>query len=528
MNHHRKPAQGRAGKVAPARRKRWLWATSGVLCVGVVGLLVFALSRQADPTDSKAEGSPLVSRQDPPGAAITPDGPTLNTPVSETGPREPTPLPVEPTPPPVEPTPLPVEPIPVPPQSSLDALARLFEQPLSIEPLKEEAIAVAVRLTKDFPNCPEPFRLLAGVHKELGNSTEADRWLRRCLELDPQDPAAIDALAQIAFDKAEYQQAAALWRRVVELAPENAGGYSGLGQALVCSGEAEDAIAALGKYLELSPGSSHGHLLLGQQYLQLKDYQKAKSHYEAALAIQPNYFNAYYGLAMASARLGEKEASEQAMEKFRQLKVREMQALKDRDNNFDDLVSLRRSVARTHTRMGRFYSGEADAAEAEALWRRAAFLDAHNVACRVLLAAWHDKSGRKLDALQMHEQLADIEPGNAVHHVNFGILSAEVNRLDAAEQAFRKAAQMAPKRSWGPHYLAKLYFVMDGKLAESRALAQTAVQREPNVYNYLLLSEACDRNGDLEAAMAAVEQAIRLEPANPALQQIRTSLSQRK
>jgi len=246
----------------------------------------------------------------------------------------------------------------------------------------------------------------------------------------------------------------------------------------------------------------------------LKEYEKARKCYETVIKMAPGYKQAYHGLATVCAMLGEKEKSKGFMETFRNLKDEEMKALKERDSRFDDLASVRQTVAQAHTDVGQLYYLRRSSTKAEKLLQRAATLDAEQPGCRILLASLYQQDGRVAQALRLHEQLAMIEPHNAVHHGNVGVLSVQLQRYDRAEKAFRKAIDLAPKQSFGYHYIAYLYLKMNRKLPEARKLAEKAVALEKTGENFFILSRACNVNGDRASAMSAIQQAIKLEPGN--------------
>jgi tetratricopeptide (TPR) repeat protein len=202
------------------------------------------------------------------------------------------------------------------------------------------------------------------------------------------------------------------------------------------------------------------------------------------------------------------------MARFRELKVLEMKALKDRDTAFDDLASVRKTVAQVLTDVGRLYYLRKSSAKAETLLQRAATLDTEQSECRILLTTLYQQDGRVAEALQLHEQLANIEPNNAVHQGNIGVLSVQLKRYDRAEKAFRKAIALAPKQSFGYRYIAYLYLTTNSKLPEARKLAEQAVWFERTGENFFILAWACHANGDKADAISAIQEAIKLEPGN--------------
>lgn len=406
------------------------------------------------------------------------------------------------------------------PKPTSVTLEPLFAKPLTLVALKEEAIDIAVQLTKDFPNSADAVFQLGNVYRNQGNSTMAVKCWERCLKLNPDHTEAYDGMGRIAFQKAEYQKAVELWQRVLDINPKLPGIYNSLACALMCLGKAEEAVTTFQKDIEISELSVHSHFMLGEQYLLLKEYEKAKKSYEMVIKLQPDYTYAYYGLATACERLGQKGKFKDYIEKFKELKAEEMQALKARDSAFDDLVSLRQSVAQTHTSIGQFYYVRKNAQKAEELLQRAAMLDPKHSDCRILLASLYQQDGRVIQALQLHEQLSEIKPNSAVYHVNVGILSAQLQRFDNAEKAFQRAIKCAPKQAVGYRELASLYIITSRKLPDAKKLAEHAVTLEATAYNYSILGLACKMNGDTAGAASAMKRAVELEPDNMKYKQI--------
>jgi tetratricopeptide (TPR) repeat protein len=380
--------------------------------------------------------------------------------------------------------------------------------------LKKETINAAIQLTKDFPKDAEAFFLLGFVYRNQGNSEKAVMYWERCVELDRNHTKAYHGMGEVALDKGEYEKAVELWQRVLEIDPRLPGVYNSLAGALMCLGKTEESIKAFQKDIEISGQSVHSQFMLGKQYQLLKEYERAGKCYEAVIKMAPGYTQAYHGLATVSERLGQKDKFEKYMEKFRKLKAEEMKVLKERDSAFDDLASVRQSVAQALTDVGQLYSLRRSSAKAEKLLQRAATLDAKQPECRILLTSLYQQDGKVTQALELHEQLAMIEPHNAVHHGNIGVLSVQLQRYDRAEKAFRKAIELAPKQSFGYHYLAYLYLITNIKPPEARKLAEKAVALEKTGKNFFILGWACHVNGDRASAMSAIQKAIKLEPGN--------------
>jgi len=168
----------------------------------------------------------------------------------------------------------------------------------------------------------------------------------------------------------------------------------------------------------------------------------------------------------------------------------------------------------------KLYRERGDLERAEALMKRVETLDPNNTKCLERLASLYQMSNRIEDALAQFEKMREIQPQNPFCYLNIGILSSQLKRFNEASKAFQQAIALAPKQSFGYRHLARLYLRTNKGLAEARRLAERAVELEATAENYFVLGWACDMNGDTASALAAIEQAVQLEPDNPKYKQI--------
>ena len=386
--------------------------------------------------------------------------------------------------------------------------------------LKKEELDLAERLMRDFPNRVDPMVLMGIVQDRHGNGTEALKFWKKGLELNPRRADIYKSMGWLAMGKGEYEEAIARWRKALEIDPQLPGVHNSIARALMGLGRQKEAIKELEKDIKISPNSGFSYFLLGQGYLQQKEYEKAKKNYEMAVALQPSYTNAYYGLFTVCGRLKERAKAQEYMAIFKKLKAEDMKVLKDRNSAFDDLVAMRKGVAETCIDAERIYRAHGMVEKAEELLKRAATLDPKNTVCFMKLASLYQMTNRISDALEMHKKISQIEPENPTCYLNIGIFSTQLNRFADAEEAFRKAIALAPKSSIGYRELAQLYLKTGRKFPEARELAKKAVVLEPIAVNYFVLCWACDKNGDPANALKAIKQAIQLEPGNLKYKQI--------
>lgn len=398
-------------------------------------------------------------------------------------------------------------------QTGSKGLESLFATSIEIDSIKAESVGVALQLMQDLPG-PKSMALLGDVHRNNGNSKEAVECWRKSLELDPNNAVAFNGMAWIAMKKAEYEKAVDLWQRAIRVDPNLRGVHGALAGALACLGRPEEAIESLKRDIQLSPKPADSLVLMANQYMLLKEYEKAKAAFKAAISYRPGHLNAYYGLANVCARTGEMEKSREYMSTFRELKAKEMNALKRRDKAFDDLRSVCHNVSETHTAIGRLYLVNKRPAEAEQLLQRAAQLDPENILSRMVLASLYQRTRRIDRALRLYEELTHIEPGRVNHHINKGICATMLGQLGTAEKAFQEIIRLYPTRAVGYRELARFYLMIGAKPAEALLLMQKAVDMDGSAENFDLLSLACEINKDRQGAIKAIRRALELEPNN--------------
>jgi tetratricopeptide (TPR) repeat protein len=402
-----------------------------------------------------------------------------------------------------------------------------LKQEEKITALKTEEMQLAQQLLIDFPISDAAVALVGSVYERHGNNTEAVKFFNEALELNPNRPDVYSALSWVAITKEAYEEAITHWRKALEIDANLPGLRSSIASTLMRQGKHTEAIEQLEKNVKFFPDSVYSNFLLGQAYLQQKDYENAKKHYQTAIELDQNYVNAYYGLFMACTRLKQQAEAREYMAVFRKLKAEERKDLKDRKVAFDDAIEMQKGVAKTCVHAGKMYRDRGELQKALELLERAAALDPKNTLYLMELASSYGMSNRIADALQVHKKISEIEPQNHACFLNIGLISAQLKRFDDAEEAFSKVIELAPEESSGYRLLAQLYLETQRNLPKARELAEKVVALEATAFNYYLLGWACDKNGDTANAFSAVKRALELDPGNPKYQQMLNVLKRR-
>lgn len=395
--------------------------------------------------------------------------------------------------------------------------------PATAKALIEETRSNIEKLVAGFPNNPDMLEMKARTQVWLGKSNEAWETWQRCLQIDPNYVHAYVGMASAAAERSEHERAAELAQKAIDLAPQNFPARDILAEALLQLGRAKEVPAIFEEFLKQDP-RSRGFHLLGQAYAQMKEYDKARENYESAIRLYPEYGEAYNGLAVAYARLGDSAKAKEAREKFQEVSSPEKRAEGIRGVKVSDLTVMLREASVLYTDAGRVCYVNQHQRDAETLWLRAAVLDPENPDCRQSMAWLCRNANRPGENIDWLEQLADLDPENTTYWMEIGRIYDDLMILPAAEASFRKVIEIAPESDIGYAAVADLLLRYDKNLDEAKQFAEKAVDIQPNAANYAVLAVACRSTDDLPACRLAIDQAIVLAPRNPVYRVIRDSL----
>jgi len=382
-----------------------------------------------------------------------------------------------------------------------------------VDKLRAEAFDAVRQLMEDFPGGDDPLLLMGKLHRQFGEREDARRWWRRIPRRSARWSEAQYGIATLALEDGQCEEAVAVLRQVRARAPHLPGVHRLLGAALLEMGKTTESIEPLQEQLRRYPKDRIARRLLGEAHLQLRQFDKAVAEYEQLLELAPNDASACYGLATAHARLGENELAQRYRHRFRKLSQASRGArLSAREAT--DPQWFAETVAKILTDVGKAYLRRRRPSTAESHWQRAAKLDPRDLACRQSLVALYVTTGRNIAAMEVTEQLRQIEPRNPVHHLSIGALHARAKRFDKAEEAIRHAIELDPDGPKGYQELVGLLLYGMKDFQQAQAVAEELVRKDGSAANYYVLGVAREKNADLAGALVAYQQACKLDPKN--------------
>ncbi len=233
--------------------------------------------------------------------------------------------------------------------------------------------------------------------------------------------------------------------------------------------------------------------LKGRYFLQRgggEDLEKAISHYEQAIKLDPNYAAGWAGLAETQ--------STQADEGFVPVDVGYPKAREA----VERALALDPNLAEAHAAMGRIkMSYDWDWAGADAAYQRALALEPGNAWVVRHAADLAATLGRFDEAIAQDRRTVELDPLSPTNYIFLGRHACDAGRLDEAIAAYKKGLELNPD-SPGVHAYLGVLFLVQGHPQQ----ALTEMEQDPDVpwrlYGRSLVYHVVGRNQQSDAALA--------------------------
>jgi tetratricopeptide (TPR) repeat protein len=292
--------------------------------------------------------------------------------------------------------------------------------------------------------------------EEQGDLYGALECWRELANLEP-NATVYSRLARAAWELDLLDEAESAFGLAIDCDSSLALAYAGLATLRMKKGDSSSAETLLGQALNYEEDAST-HCLLGSVRLDLGKTEEARQSFQRALALDPQFDEAYYNLGVA----------------YR----------------------------------------DSDAREAEHLFRKALELDDDFAPAHRELG-WLLLEGRDLDAAETHLRRArQADPESMWGRVYLANLCWQRGYLQEAREEFVSAVLLAQDLGCPRRWLAN-FLEAQGELQEAEKLYKEALSLEPDDPDTLAcLAGVLFKEGNLLAAREFAEQALRIEPGN--------------
>jgi len=141
-------------------------------------------------------------------------------------------------------------------------------------------------------------------HHSAGDLLKAEGLYRQILDVDPDQPVALNLLGVVAYQVGQSDVAKDLISKAITVKPDYVEAHSNLGLVLLELGNPDEAVVQFQKAITLSPNYAEAHNNLGNALKDLEQLDEAIIHYRKAIDINSGYAEAHYNLGVALQKSG--------------------------------------------------------------------------------------------------------------------------------------------------------------------------------------------------------------------------------
>lgn len=374
--------------------------------------------------------------------------------------------------------------------------------------------------------------LLASVHADLGRPREALKAIEEARAAGPTVPDSWLAEVPVRVRARQFGEAAAAADKALALSPGSAEATYLRGSVAHTQGDLGAAVAAYGKALELQP--KHLEALLARAGIAIDQNRvaDAKRDIEAARQLQPKEPRALYMGAVLADREGNPSAAKAALADVTGLIDRvpmpfmryQPQLLilaglshyglgsSEKAKPYFEVVQRDQPGSPVAKLLGQIYLAEKNidrAISALEGYLRAYPTDAQALS---MLAGAHMSQGRHARATQILHDALKVQDKPALRTV-LGLSLMKSGKAGEAYAELESAFARDPGQIQAGAALVGMY-LRDKKTRKAVEVAESLVKRQPGQPGLLnLLGSARAQAGDLPKARAALEQAVKQDPA---------------
>ena len=168
----------------------------------------------------------------------------------------------------------------------------------------QDAIDKIKSLNNDFPNVPLLFNILGVCYKSLGQLAAAAKMLETAITIKPDYAEAYYNLGVTLAANGELKAAVKPYKTAIALIPNYPDAHNNLGNIFKKLGNFKAAIESYQWAVSYKPGKFAGtEFNLGTLFSDI-DHKTAINHFEKAIAIKPDFAEAYYSLGLVFKDLG--------------------------------------------------------------------------------------------------------------------------------------------------------------------------------------------------------------------------------
>ena len=389
-----------------------------------------------------------------------------------------------------------------------------------------EALAVADKTNKLFPNDVEGIGVLGSCLRTSGNVDDGLKYLNKAIELNSNHAEALinrgliwleqkdkvnalsdlekahhlkphikqiwDLIINLVVETKDYSKAISLLLKMIEVDPNLEKSYSLLA---ACNEKADNpalAISSFKKILESRPNDPTMNFNLGIALQREGKSEEAMEAYNKALAIKPDYAEAYNNLGNA---LKDQGKLEEAIEAYKKA------------------ISINPSFSEAYYKIGIILQQQANLEEAIEAYQQAISINPDYADAYFNMGVTLEKQDKLDQSIDAYNKAISIKPDFAEAYSNMGFTLKTQSKLDQAIDAYNKAISIKPDYA-EVYYNKGITLNLQGKLDQAIDAYNKAISSKPDfaeAYNNMGTTLS-DLPGKLDQAIDAYNKAISIKP----------------
>lgn len=383
--------------------------------------------------------------------------------------------------------------------------------------LIEECRRVAGHLQNSFPNSLEALEMSARFEYEFGEIELAKTIWEQVVEANPNFVYALRGLGDVATTNGNLKEAVRYFRRAVLVDPNNTARQITLGIALTQAAQLEEAQKVFESVLAKFPDHVGAHAELGSLLLQTQKYQDALTHFEAALSgnVAPaDPAKVHFGMVTAYQRTGNREKAKVHLAEHKRLQAETNEDRRTQRQDYADIEAIRIDIARIYVDMSRVYIAGGQTNAAEVLLLRSSQMNPQDVDCRQALAFISMNRGNYFDTIRWLKELSELRPDDFAFAHEIARVYLLVQQPLDSERTLVEFSERHPKQPDVLNALTRFYMEIRIDVSKAIEFGKRTIEAQPTATNFALLSAVYETADQLQAALDALQNAVKLDPSN--------------
>ncbi len=385
-------------------------------------------------------------------------------------------------------------------------------EPIDVGELQTELRALAERLQRDYPSDSAAFHFAAQLYFELNQTAVAEKAWRKSVSLPSPNSGPFAGMAQLLIGEGREVEAIQLLEQAHSAGIESAETFLQLAEAYENLGQLSNAQETLNEALREYPEDGAMWLAHGRVLSQLGEYEAAQTSLLNCLEFSGESENVLFLLSTAQLRNGKRELAAETRQRLKRLRDQGDQPGIGFQTSYES--ALRAIAVNVLVSSAALAENCGQLDEAERLLWRAIQLVPDGSQAYMSLSSVLRKQGRLANAVEVHQQLVKIQPGNLLNYTNLASIALQNGEIELARNTLLAAIEVDPKGVAAQALLAKLYLA-EQQYFEAEKYAASVLERNRSVESLLLVASVYQAQGDSGAAQQAIAEARALDPYHP-------------